>query len=52
MHFCREAHNIYPMTKELVRKLATRFLKADLLDVSVDILENEEKFLPLPESNI
>ena len=41
------------MIKELGSKLATRFLKADLLDdVSLDTLENEENFLPFSETNI
>ena len=36
------------MTKELARKLATRILKAELLDA----LENEENVLPLSITNI
>ena len=41
------------MIKELARKLATRFLKAELLDdVFLDTLENEENFHLLSETNI
>ena len=43
----------HPMIKELARKLATWFLKAELLDdVFLDTLENEENFHLLPETNI
>ena len=58
MHFVLQrsdlqALNVYPMTKELARKFATRFLKAELLDnVSVDTLENEDNFLLLSETNM
>ena len=56
--FCKEViHNVttftHPMIKDLGSKLATRFLKAELLDdVFLDTLENVENFLPLSETNI
>ena len=48
-----QAHNVYPMTKGLARKIASRFLQPECLDnVSLEILENKDNFLPLTETHV
>ena len=46
------AHKVYPMTKELHRKTAIRFMKPDAFqvnDVTVDLIDDLENYLPLEE---
>ena len=45
-----EGHNVHPMVKQLIRKLAQRILKSEALKEPIDnaaILENEDNYLPL-----
>ena len=45
-------HNVYPMTKELHRKIAIRFMKPNSFQVNgitVDLIDDSENYLPLEE---
>ena len=45
-------HKLYPMTKELHRKVTIRFMKPDAFqvnDITVDLIDDPEKCLPLEE---
>ena len=45
-----QAHNVYPTTKQPTRKITSRLLKSDCLrNISLETLEDEDNFLPLPE---
>ena len=43
------SHKVYPLTKELIKKISMRFLKTDIIreEVYLEILGNEEHYLPL-----
>ena len=47
-----QGHNVQPMVKELVKKIAHRIMKPEILKEPIDIrtlLQDEENFLPLNE---
>ena len=48
-----QAHSVYPLTKELCRKVAMRFLRPEILkSLTVENVKNEDNYLPISEMHV